>query len=222
MAVSSFVASPSPARSAARAMTPSTLRTEHPSDVSSEEALRLPTPADLGPNYFELLTATSDAGPRVRRAAVIGFGFSERAKLPDERIDRDGPLSVFARITEHPTNDAATRFTTAAGAAGGFSTPDFGNTLSTLGLIMTLVGSPPTSHQLAPDLMATRTLATGWLRALDGSRTATVLETWTVKRARTVLTVILVWRGPDGDGWGETLLERLVHTELRGESPDAA
>lgn len=221
-AASPSVATPSPAPSATPALSPLALPTGHPIDVPAEQALRLPTPADLGPNYFELFSAAPDADPSVRSAAVIGFGFSERAKLPDERIERDGPMSVIARITEHPTDDEAARFAAETSVASGFSMPDSGYASSALGLLATLAGLPPTHHELAPDLPATRTLATGWLRALDGSRTPTALETWTIKRAQTVMTVILVWRGRPGDGWAESLLERLVHTAPGKAAPGAA
>jgi hypothetical protein len=203
-------------------MSPLDPRTGHATDVPAAQALRLPTPADLGPNYFELFSAMPDADQSVRHAAVVGFGFSERAKLPDERIERDGPLSVFARITEHPTDQAATRFAAEARIASGYLRPDSGIALRALGLVVTLAELPPTNHQPVPNLMATRSLATGWLRELDGSPRATVLETWTVKHSRTVLTLILVWHGSVGDGWGEDLLKRLVHTEQRGASPGAA
>ena len=216
------MASPSPVSSTDGDVSPSTLRSRHPTRVSVEQVLRLPTRADVGPNYFKLFAAAGDADPGVRSAAVVGFGFSARAKLPDERIQRDGPLSVFARITEHPTDQAATRFAAEASDAIGYLRPDSGIAPRALGLVVTLAGSPPTNHQPAPNLMATRSLATGWLRELDGSPTATALETWTVKHSRTVLTLILVWHGSLGDGWGEALLRRLVHTELRGASPGAA
>ena len=179
--------------------------------------------ADLGPNYFELLAARPPADGSERRAgdpsvAVVGFGFSERAKLRDERIERDGPLVVVARMTEHPNPQAASRF---AAAAHALTWPD-GGAASALGLTGALVGSPPTRHELASDLTGARTLGTGWLTGLDGTRVATVLETWAAAHDRTVLTVMLVWRGSAGDAWGVTLLQRLAQSESEQAAARAA
>ena len=188
--------------------------------------LRLPVAADLGPNYFELLAVRPSAVGSERRAgdpsvAVVGFGFSERAKLRDERIERDGPLVVVARMTEHANSQAASRFA-AAGTARDLTWPDADGAASALGLTGALAGSPPTRHELAPDLTGARTLGTGWLTSLDGSRVVTVLETWAAVHDRTVLTVMLVWRGSAGDTWGATLLQRLVQSEPKPAAARAA
>ena len=187
--------------------------------LPTQPALRLPAAEDLGPNYFELFAVTAEAGSDEGRAAgvgaaVVGFGFSERAKLPDERIERDGPLAVVARMTEHPNPEEASQFAAAAGiGAHDLSWPDAGGAAGTLGLTGALAGSPPTRHELAPELTGIRTLGTGWLTGLDGMRVSTVLETWASAYDRTVLTVTLVWRGSADDMWGATLLRRLVQSE---------
>ena len=183
--------------------------------------------ADLGPNYFELLAVRPPAVDSERRAGdpsvtVVGFGFSERAKLRDERIERDGPLVVVARMTEHPNPQAASRFAAAAGTARDLTWPDADGAASALGLTGALAGSPPTRHELAPDLTGARTLGTGWLTGLDGTRVVTVLETWAAVHDRTVLTVMLVWRGSAGDAWGATLLQRLVQSESEQAAARAA
>ena len=54
-----------------------------------------------------------------------------------------------------------------------------------------LTESASSRFELPPDLLVTRSLQTGWLSALDGSRTNAVLETWTTRRARTVLTLVV-------------------------------
>lgn len=179
--------------------------------------LRLPIAADLGPNYFQLLAVARNAGRSDGQAgqvgvAVVGFGFSERAKLRDERIERGGPLAAIARLTRHDSVEAAARFAVAANSAAGLELPAIGGAASQLGLIATLTGPPSSSHELAPGFTGTRTLHAGWFAALDGSRIHSVVETWTARRDRTVLTVVLVWCSRINDGWGQALVRRLVHT----------
>ena len=198
-----------------------------PSERRDTTGLRLPVASDLGPNYFELLAATADVRPDEGpasgvSAAVVGFGFSERAKLRDERVERDGPLAAVARKTEHPSNESAAQFATAASVAESLALPDSSSAASALGLTAALAASPPTSHDLASDLTGTRTIRTGWLTGPDGTRMATTLETWTVTRSRTVLTVVLVWGSQPNDGWGERLLARLAQTEAKQRATRAA
>lgn len=196
------------------------------SDGPAQPTLRLPIAADLGPNYFELLAVARDAGRSDGQAdqvsvAVVGFGFSERAKLRDERIERGGPLAAIARLTRHHSVESAARFAAVPDAAAGQELPAIGGAASQLGLIATLPGSQPTSHELAPGFTATRTLQAGWFAALDGSRIHSVVETWTVRRDRTVLTVVLVWPGRIDDGWGQALVGRLVQTRAGSAVPRA-
>ena len=200
---------------------------ERPSERRDTAGLRLPVASDLGPNYFELLAATADVRPDEGpasgvSAAVVGFGFSERAKLPDERIERGGPLAAVARKTEHPSNESAAQFATAASVAESLALPDSSSASSALGLTAALAASLPTSHDLASDLTGTRTIRTGWLTGPDGTRMATTLETWTVTRSRTLLTVVLVWGSQPNDGWGERLLARLTQTEAKQRATRAA
>lgn len=196
------------------------------SGSSARPTLRLPIAADLGPNYFELLAAAWDAGRSHTHAgqvsvAVVGFGFSERAKLRDERIERGGPLAAIARLTRHHSVESAARFAAAPGAAAGQELPAIGGAASQLGLIATLTGSTSSSHELAPGFAATRTLQAGWFAALDGRRIHSVVETWTARRDRTVLTVMLVWRSRINDGWGQALVRRLVQTRPEQAVPRA-
>ena len=198
-----------------------------PSERRDTAGLRLPVASDLGPNYFELLAATADMRPDEGpasgvSAAVVGFGFSERAKLPDERIERDGPLAAVARITEHPSTESAAQFATAASAAESLALPDSSSAANALGLTAALAASPPTSYDLASDLTGDRTIRTGWMTGPDGTRMATTLETWTITRSRTVLTVVLVWGSQPNDGWGERLLARLTQTEAKQRATRAA
>ena len=184
---------------------------------TAQTALRLPVAADLGPNYFELFALASDAGPAEGHIAqvslaLVGFGFSERAKLRDERVERDGPLAAVARVTVHPNAESASRFA-AASATEVLTLRELGSAANALGLTAALAGSPPINHKLAPDLTATRALQSGWFAALDGTRTSAAIETWTAARDLTVLTVVLVWRRQANDGWGESLLKRLVQGE---------
>lgn len=199
----------------------------HTPDVPTRTALRVPVAADLGPNYFELFAASVDLRPGEGRAGdvnaiVVGFGFSERAKLRDERMIRDGPLAAVARITEHPSTESAARFAAAANAAASLGLPDANSAASALGLTAARTGSPPTNHELAPDLIGARTLGAGWLTALDGTRMATAIETWIVARFRTVLTVVLVWDSRTDQGWGEDLLARLARTQAEPGATRAA
>ena len=198
-----------------------------PSERGDTAGLRLPVASDLGPNYFELLAATADVRPDEGpaggvSAAVVGFGFSERAKLRDERVERDGPLAAVARISRHPSTESAAQFATAASVAESLALPDSSSAASALGLTAALAASPPTSHDLASDLTGTRTIRTGRLTGPDGMRMATTLETWTVTRSRTVLTVVLVWGSQPNDGWGERLLARLTQTEAKQRATRAA
>ena len=198
-----------------------------PSARGDTAGLRLPVASDLGPNYFEVLAAAADVRPDEGptcgvSATVVGFGFSERAKLPDERIELGGPLAAVARKTEHPSTESATKFATAASVAESLALPDSSSAASALGLTAALAASPPTSHDLASDLTGTRTIRTGWLTGPDGTRMATTLETWTVTRSRTVLTVVLVWGSQPNNGWGERLLARLAQTEAKLRATRAA
>ena len=191
-----------------------------------QPTLRLPIASDLGPNYFELLAVAWDAGRSDGQAsqvgvAVVGFGFSERAKLRDERVERGGPMAAIARLTRHHSVESTARFAAVPGAAAGQELPASGGAGSQLGLIASLKGSQPTSHELAPGFTATRTLQASWFAALDGSRIHSVVETWTARRDRTVLTVVLVWRSRVNDGWGRALVRRLVQTRPGQAAPRA-
>lgn len=208
-----------------------------PSATVSQEALpesesrpgtstspRLPTAEDLGPNYFELFAVTSESTVSVEgfdliNHAVVAFGFSERAKLRNERIDRDGPLAAVARVSRHSSIESAVRFAAAGAAADRPDMPATGGAAHWLGLIAELKRFPMSSHAIAPDLTATRTLQTGWFAALDGDRVPTVVEQWTAVRARTVLTVVLVWGQHVTDGWGRSLIQRLVQTAAKPGAP---
>ncbi len=195
-------------------------------EVPTRTALRLPVAADLGPNYFELFAASADMRRGEGRAGgnsavVAGFGFSERAKLRDERVFRDGPLAAIARLTEHSSTESAVRFA-AATAVASLGLPDSNNAASALRLTAALTWSPPTRHTLAADLTGVRTPGTGWLMALDGTRIAIAVETWTVVRFRTVLTVLLVWGSQANDGWSKDLLARLAQTEAEPSATHAA
>lgn len=203
--------------------TPSAGSPSHAPDAATQTVLRLPVTEDLGPNYFKLFAVSADMRSEEGRAggvsaAVVAFGFSARAKLRDERIIRNGPLAAVARITEHPGTESAVRFAAAANLAASLVRPDSNSAASEPRLTAAPKGSPPTSHELASDLTGARTLKTGWLTALDGTRMATVIEIWTVARFRTVLTVVLVWGSRINDGWGEDLLVRLAQT---GAEPGA-
>ena len=185
---------------------------------TAQTALRLPVAADLGPGYFELFAVASDAGPAEGHVAqvslaLVGFGFSERAKLRDERIERDGPLAAVARVTVHPNAESAAWFAAAASATEVLTLRELGSAANALGLTAALAGSPPTTHNLTPELTATRALQSGWFAALDGTRTSAAIETWTASRDLTVLTIVLVWRRQANDGWGESLLKRLVQRD---------
>lgn len=190
-------------------------RAERASEIASPTAPRLPVAEDLGPNYFELFAGTSDSR-RSRRgdeqvgATVVAFGFSERAKLRDERIERDGPLAAVARLTRHSSIEAAAVFSAAAVAGAGLEASATRGATSRLGLSAMLTEPASSGFALSPDLLATRSLQTVWLSALDGSRTNAVLETWTTRRARTVLTLVLVWGSYVNEAWGETLILRLL------------
>ena len=184
---------------------------------TAQTALRLPVAADLGPGYFELFAVASDAGPAEGHVAqvslaLVGFGFSERAKLRDERIEGDGPLAAVARVTVHPNAESASRFA-AASATEVLTLRELGSAANALGLTAALAGSPPINQKLAPDLTATRALQSGWFAALDGTRTSAAIETWTASRDLTVLTIVLVWRRQANDGWGESLLKRLFQRD---------
>ena len=186
---------------------------------TTRPTLRVPVAADLGPNYFELLTVARDSVRSHSQAghvsvAVAAFGFSERAKLRDERIERDGPLAATARLTRHHNVESASRFAVTAIEADGLEFPAIGEAAGQLGLSSTLTKSAHSSHELAPGLTGTRTLQTGWFAALDGSRTHSVVETWIARMDRTVLTVVLVWGGQVTDGWGRSLLQWLVQTPV--------
>ena len=184
---------------------------------AARPTLRLPIAADLGPNYFELLAVAWNADRREGQGdqagvAVVGFGFSERAKVRDERIERGGPLAAMARLTRHHSVESATRLLAAPEAAASQGLPTIGGAASQLGLNAGLTRSPPSSHELAPGFTAIRTLQAGWFAALDGRRIPSVVETWTARRDRTVLTVVLVWRRQINDGWGQSLVRRLAQT----------
>ena len=192
--------------------------------LPTQPALRLPAAEDLGPNYFELFEVTAEAESDEGRAegvgaAVVGFGFSERAKLPDERIERDGPLAAVARLTEHPGAEPAARFAAAADLAESLTLRDAGGAASALGLTGSLAASPPTRHELGGGLTGTRALGTGWLTGLDGTRIQTAVEMWTVVSAQAELAVVLVWSGHPSDRWGASLLERLVRAESQPAAP---
>lgn len=195
-------------------------------DGTAQVTLRLPIAADLGPNYFVLLAQAWDPGPSHRQfgqvsVAVVGFGFSERAKLRDDRVDRNGPLAAIARLTRHDSVESASRFAAAPDAAAGQVFPASGGAASQLGLDATLTGPSSASHELAPGLTATRTMRAGWFAALDESRIHSDVETWIARRDRTVLTVVLVWGGQVTDGWGRSLLQRLVQTSVGLEATRA-
>lgn len=151
---------------------------------------------------------------------MVAFGFSERAKLRDERIKRDGPLAAVARLTRHSSIEAASVFAAAAVAGVGDEALVTRGATSQLGFSAKLTESAASSFELSPDLYATRNLQTGWLSALDGSRTNAVLETWTTRRARTVLTLVLVWGSHVNEAWGESLIQRLLARPAR-TSPHA-
>ena len=190
-------------------------RAERASVTASPATPRLPVAEDLGPNYFELFANTSDSrrgshGDEHVSATVVAFGFSERAKLRDERIERDGPLAAVARLTRHSSIEAAWGFAAAAAAGVGREASAIRGATSQLGFSAMLTESESSSFELSPDLLATRNLQTGWLNALDGSRSNAVLETWTTRRARTVLTLVLVWGSPVNEAWGESLIQRLL------------
>lgn len=198
-------------------------------DPPGPTPLRLPVAGDLGPNYFELFSRTSQSNPGEGpatgfTAAVVAFGFSERAKLRDERIERDGPLAAVARISRHASTESALRFAVAADAAGRLSLPGTAGAAKPLGLaaeVSELQRSPPSGRGLALGLAATRTLRAGWFGALDGSRVQTVLEQWTAVRDRTVLTVLLVWGDRATDDWGRSLIQRLVQSPAGQAAPHA-
>ena len=151
-----------------------------------------------------------------------GSGSASAPSCATSGVERDGPLAAVARITEHPSTESAAQFATAASAAESLALPDSSSAASALGLTAALAASPPTSHDLASDLTGTRTIRTGWLTGPDGMRMATTLETWTVTRSRTVLTVVLVWGSQPNDGWGERLLARLTQTEAKQRATRAA
>jgi len=201
-------------------------------DPTGPTPLRLPVAGDLGPNYFEIFSRTSQSNPSDGpatgfTAAVVAFGFSERAKLRDERIERDGPLAAVARISRHASTESALRFAVAADAAdaaGRLSLPATAGAAKPLGLaaeVIALQRSPPSGRGLALGLTATRTLRVGWFGALDGSRVQTVLEQWTAVRDRTVLTVLLVWGDRATDDWGRSLIQRLVQSPAGQAAPHA-
>ena len=201
-------------------------RTESVSALASPATPRLPAAEDLGPNYFELFASTSESrhgshGDEQARATVVAFGFSERAKLRDERIERDGPLAAVARLTRHSSIEAASSFAAAAVAGVGHDAPVTRGATSQLGTSARLAESASSSFELSPDLVATRNLQTGWFRALDGNRTNAVLETWTTRRARTVLTLVLVWGSQVNEAWGESLIQRLLQAKSAKTSPHA-
>ena len=196
-------------------------------DRAAPTALRLPIAEDLGPNYFELFSSTSTSNPGDRRAdrtraTLVAFGFSERAKLQDERIQRDGPLAAVARVTVHPTTESASSYAAAATAAGGLELSATAGTAKLRRLTAALTSSPPSSRELAPNLTASHSRQTGWFAALDGSRVQTVVEQWTVVRTRTVLTLALVWDRQVNSDWGQTLVQRLVQTEPDRAAPHAS
>ncbi len=188
---------------------------ESADDPGPPTSLPLPVAEDLGPNYFELLitkSASDPGAPNVSQiaATVVAFGFSERAKLRDERVERDGPLAAVARISRHANAASADLFASATRSAGRLEPAASDLATNPLGLVAELEPSITSSQDLAPDLTASRSLRTGWFAALDGSRVKIVLEQWTAVRARTVLTVLLVWGNRVSEGWGRALLQRLV------------
>lgn len=200
-------------------------RAERASAIASPTTPRLPVAEDLGPNYFELSASTSESrrgshGDEHVRATVVAFGFSERAKLRDERIERDGPLAAVARLTRHSSIEAASGFAAAAVAGVSDEALVTRGATSQLGFSARLTELASSSFELSPDLYATRNLQSGWLSALDGSRTNAVLETWTTRRARTVLTLVLVWGSQVNEAWGESLIQRLLARPAR-TSPHA-
>ncbi|MCY3896510.1 MAG: hypothetical protein OXG17_08580 [Chloroflexi bacterium] len=200
-------------------------RAERASAIASPTTPRLPVAEDLGPNYFELFASTSDSrrsgrGDEQVGATVVAFGFSERAKLRDERIERDGPLAAVVRLTRHPSIEAASGFAAAAVAGTGREASATRGATSQLGFSAMLTESASSRFELPPDLLVTRSLQTGWLSALDGSRTNAVLETWTTRRARTVLTLVVVWGSQVNESWGESLIQRLLARPAR-TSPHA-
>lgn len=189
---------------------------EFADDPGPPAPFRLPDAGDLGPNYFELFNTRSASDPGIPRigqiaATVVAFGFSERAKLRDERIERDGPLAAVARITRHADGTSADLFASAVRTPGRLGPAATGLAADPLGLIVELEPSLTSSQELAPDLTASRSLRTGWFAALDGSSVKFVLEQWTAVRAWTVLTVLLVWGNQVSEGWGRALLQQLVH-----------
>ena len=207
----STISSSPPAQSRPKQAASRDASPESESVAPTPTPLRLPTAEDLGPNYFELFAGRTDARASVGdvgqiSAAVVAFGFSERAKLRDERIVRDGPLAAVARVSRHSSSESAVRFAAAGGTADG-------RDIAVIwpGLAVELRQSRVSTHSYAPGLTATRTLHSGWFSALDGSRIPTVVEQWTAVRARTVLTVNLVWGSQvTTDGWGLSLLRRLA------------
>lgn len=207
--------SPTPAHAQRSAPSSRAAQLEPVPDRAAPTVLRLPVAKDLGPNYFELFAVTSDSSPGNSRdgpvsVSLVVFGFSERAKLRDERIERDGPLAAIARVMVHPTTESASRFSAAASTAGGLELSAIATTPNPLGLTAALTESPPSTRELAPDLNATRALLTGWFVAFDGSRVRTVVEQWTTVHSRSVLTLVLVWGSQVNDGWGQSLVRRLV------------
>ncbi len=195
---------------------------ESADDHGPPTPLPLPVAEDLGPNYFELLITISASDPGAPdigqiAAAVVVFGFSERAKLRDERIERDGPLAAVARISRHANATSSDLFASATRSAGRLEPAASDPATNPLGLIAELEPSITSSQDFAPDLTASRSLRTGWFAALDGSRVKIVLEQWTAVRARTVLTVLLVWGNRVSEGWGRALLQRLVQIPVGQE-----
>jgi len=187
------------------------------SDPLIPAPLRLPTAEDLGLNYFELFaerfdSTTSAGGLGQSNVALVAFGYSERAKLPDERVERDGPLAAVIRVSRHSSSASAFRFAAASGTANGPDVAATDGSAKWLGLAAELRQSHLSTHEIAPDFTATRTLQAGWFAALDGSRVPTEIEQWTAVRARTVLTVVLVWGSQVTDGWGRSLIQRLART----------
>ena len=204
-----------PAHAQRSAPSPKAAQLEPVPDRAAPTVLRLPVAKDLGPNYFELFAATSDSSPGSSRdgpvsVSLVAFGFSERAKLRDERVERDGPLAAIARVIVHPTTESASRFSAADSAAAGLELSATARTPNPLGLTAALTGPPPSTRELAPGLNATHSLLTGWFVALDGSPVRTVVEQWTIVHTRSVLTLVLVWGSQVSDGWGQALVRRLV------------
>ena len=189
-------------------------------NTTSAVPLRLPVAEDFGPNYFELFTNLSKQIPGRRHdgpvsAALVAFGFSERAKLRDERIERDGPLAAVARLTVHPTAESAARLVAEINATASQHLPATVGTVIPLGLKAALTGSRTSSREVATEISANHSKQTGWFVALDGSRATTVVEQWTIVRERTVLTLALVWSGRAHHDWVQALVQRLSQPEPR-------